>query len=208
MKRILVILTACIGLYSCKKEEEPQGKVCEYNGYTRIDSTISTLIPLHSSNFWIYEDSLWIDGNLDTEKSSLMIIEQVYDLNGMKAVQFTPIFPLPMLAAKDDTLFAIKFTPEQTEPNCYELTYPMFFATEDTTYIDSVPYNQMLIYRSTIPVVTSSGTFSDNIVYQLEDFYEIVINEQVGIIKASIAVTDGGGNHNLRVLTLKDYDLN
>ena len=203
MKQLTLILITIITLVSCGKDE-PISKDCGLIENPLNFNSESTIIPLNSQNFWVYTDSLWENGNFKSEKSTLLKIETVYDLEGMTALEFTSI--LPLLTIKGDTLFSTRYTPEQALPNCFELYYPMFFATTDTVQVDNNPSNKF-VFRSTIPVTTPTGVYSDNIVFSEEGYFEVIVNEQVGIIKISFYVNEGINKQKRRTLTLKDYTL-
>lgn len=194
-----------IVLFSCDKEgdDTPQ-KVCDRTELFGIADTSNTLIPLNSQNFWVYTDSLWSNGVLESERSTLLTLDKVYDLAGNVAVQHSSILPLLML--RGDTLVSAAITPTIDAPNCYETYFPMLFKTEDSVLVSSTN-TLKYVYPSTSVVKTEVGDFSNNMVYNDGGFYELVLNEQVGIIKISFYITFNSVKMKRRTLTIKDYDI-
>lgn len=193
---------------ACKDDSESDLEIaCSYKELptaTAINS--NALIPLHRENFWVYSDSLWENGVFQSEKSTLLTIEKVYELDGLKSIQFSSI--LPQLTLKNDTLFSTQLTPAQNSPNCYQLLYPMFFETTDTVQVDRMP-SRKFVFKSTAAIQTTVGTFSDNIILKEEEVFEIATNKQVGIVKISFfAFNSTNQKIKRRTLTLKDFDLN
>jgi hypothetical protein len=207
MNKITCLLLGIVFLISCEKDKG-LGKVCNYQEIPfDIDIQSNAIIPLHSQNFWVYSDSLWevSTGNFESEKSTLLKIDKVYDLDGLKSIKFSSI--IPQLTLRNDTLFSTILTPEQSSANCFKLLYPMFFSTIDSIEVDDEPSDKF-VYRDITPVETSIGTYSDNIIYNEENLFEVIINEEIGIIKISFFIPNGNKpSQKRRTLTLKDYDL-
>ncbi len=204
MKKLFYLIIAILSIISC--ENNDVGKTCNYDVYPiDVDIQSNAIIPLHTQNFWVYNDSLWENGVFQDVKSTLLVIDEVMDLEGIKSMSFSTI--IPRLTLRNDTLFSTKLTPDPSFPECYELLYPMFFSTTDTIQVDEEPSTK-IVYRSTIPIETSLGIYSDNVVYKDGDVFEVVIYEQLGIIKMSFFALDGNNQPiKRRTLTLKDYDL-
>jgi hypothetical protein len=206
MNKAKLIVIIAISTLSCSKEE-PTGKDCQLTDLQNFGSQENTIIPLHSQNFWMYSDSLWEvgTGNFESEKSTLITIEEIYDLDGMTAVNFSSI--LPLLTIKGDSLFSTLLTPGPSSTTCFDLLFPMFFATVDTVQVDTEP-SPKIIFRSTAPITTPTGVYTNNIVYRESDFYEVIINEEVGIVKIYFFINTSGTMQKRRTLTLKDFALN
>ncbi len=193
IKNTIYLLLSLLCLVSCDKNND-LGESCNYEeNPLGVDIQSNTVIPLHSRNFWVYTDSLWQEGIFEGEKSSLIKIEKVYDLDGRKSMKFSQI--IPQLTLRNDTLYSTRLTPEPTFPNCYEILHPMFFSPTGIVQVDDDPFAKF-VYRSSNPVETPVGTFSDNIVYEEEDTFEVIVNEEVGIIKMSFFVTYSNNQKN------------
>lgn len=206
LKNGIYLILVLLSLISCEKDENPPVS-CNYQE-TPIDlSTANTIIPLHSQNFWVYSDSVFENGVFGLEKSTLLTIDKTYDLAGLKSLQFSSL--LPRLTIRNDTMFSTEITPLESAPNCFELVYPMFFSTQDSIQVDGYPRSNKYVYRSPNEIETLVGIFTNNIIYGEEGFFEVAINEAVGIVKISFFINDiNGVKIKRRILTLKDYDLN
>jgi hypothetical protein len=205
MYKIILLLIGIIIFISCSNNDSLE-KTCNYDEYiNNIDIPSNAIIPLNSQNFWVYADSLWENGIFQNEKSTLLIIDKIFDLDGLKSIKFSSI--IPQLTLRNDTLFSTSLTPEQSSANCYELLYPMFFSTSDSVHVDDDPSNKF-VYRSISPIETPTGIYYNNIIYNEEGVFEIIVNEQVGIIKISFFVyNENSEKQKRRTLTLKDYDI-
>jgi hypothetical protein len=198
MKFFFQLIIILVIFNSCKKDKSISGS-CSHIKLPNINNTTFELIPINNQNFWIYTDSTWDKGTFISEKSTLLKIENIYDLGGITAIQFTSI--LPLLSIQGDTLYSTEIT-STTYPNCYKLHYPMFFNTNDSIQVDTDPSNKY-VYKSTSPIVTPVGVFSDNIVYNEANSFEIISHRNIGIIKISFFID----HQKRRTLTLKDYNL-
>lgn len=204
MNKLICLLLVIAALYSCTKEETEE-EACSYPELPGIANSTNTIIPIHSENFWIYADSLWDNGVFQRVESTLLNIDKVYELDGKKAVKFSSL--LSVLLIKGDTLFSTELTPSPSAPNCYEIYYPKFFNTQDSLVVQEGLVDKVL-YKSSAPVNTPVGTYSDNIIFSEGDYFRIVCNPQVGIVKISFFVDKGSGLEKGRTLTLKDFKLN
>ena len=205
MKNIIFVLICFVGFISCDKNVD-LGKSCNYEEMPLgISSQANTIIPLHSQNFWVYSDSLFNDGVFESEKSTLLKIEEVYDLDGLESVRFSSL--IPQLTVRNDTLFSTALTPQPDAPNCYELISPMFFSTTDSIQVGD-GFSNAFVYSSAEEVITPSGIYTDNIIYKSGDAYEVIVNPEIGIIQISFFLF-GENNQRIkrRILSLKDYDL-
>jgi hypothetical protein len=205
MKKAIYLFISLLIFISCEKNENLR-KTCKYEEIPfDINIQSNSIIPLNSQNFWVYSDSLWEDGIFQNERSTLLKIDKAYELDGLKSLEFSSI--IPQLTLRNDTLFSTIFTPEETSLNCYELLYPMFFSTEDTIQVNNAQSDKF-VYRSSDAIETIIGTYSNNIIYKEEDIFEVIINEQIGIIKIYFFIFNANNQKiKRRTLTLKDFDL-
>ena len=201
MTIMIVVFTSC---QDCEDDIVP---LCNYQQLGFYSDTASeSMIPINTKNFWVYSDSSWNEsGEFDSDRSTLIQFERIYDLGEVKVFVFSAI--LPPLALKSDTLFNFQFTPEIQSENCYDLLSPYLFQAKDLIVIeDSSSLAEKVIFPSSDLLTTPAGDFSNNIIYQDGDFFEIIANKEVGILKISFFILDENNQKKKRrILTLTEF---
>lgn len=198
------MITLCFICWSCDADDEAT-KRCDFQELPGINDPAPTVIPLNSQNFWVYADSVWENGSFVEEKSTLLIIDKVYDFNGKRAIRFSTI--LPLFTIREDMLVSSQFTPGPETDDCYQELFPMLFATEDTVVVEQTPVIKQ-VYKNTAPVSTLSGSFLPTYTYSEGEVFEITTFPELGVVFIGFYTFDANGSRRKsRTLTLKDYQL-
>lgn len=201
MNKLILLSAILLALCSCNKKKSES--ICEAR-HMPFDyaNESKTLIPINTRNFWTYTDSLFdpITGLLVQTSTTLIKIEDVYELNDMIYFDFSELWPGMTIIG--DTLFYVIRNEEVGSSDCYRLKKSYFPLSSDTVQYGDNP--DEIAYRDTATVRTRAGDFSGNIVYEEGTARKTVFHSGIGMIRTSTQLANG---HTRRSLTLKDYVL-
>lgn len=201
MNKLILLSALLLAVCSCNKKKSEL--TCEVR-HIPLDYKIESkaLIPVNTQNFWTYTDSLF-DPNTGAwiqTTTTLIKIEDVYELNGMTYFDFSELWPA--MTVVGDTLFYVIRNEDVNADGCYRLKKGFSPLDADTVHFDDYPDN--IAYKDTTTVNTQAGSFSDNTVYREGIYRTTIFHSGIGLIRTSTQLANG---HTRRSLTLKDYTL-
>ena len=205
MKKLFFPVSFSLLLISCS-EEEPISEACAFPEVDRsANLNFSAIIPIVGSESWTYTDSLWENGIFQAAEETNLEITKVYQLGNLAAIEFSSI--LPLLSIRNDTMYATRLNPGPKENACYELLYPMFFKASDSVQVDDDPSDKY-VYPINEIINTPIGNFSQNVVYREADIFEVILNENAGVLRISFFVYNADGlRQKRRSLDLISYSV-
>ncbi len=195
MKPCLFAFALLLAGTSCNKGGDPP-KSCSYGALPVSDfkNTTNTIIPIASKNSWTYTDTNRTGGTTAVSPDFLLKVSQLFSVYGHSSVSFNQFLPQQTIIG--DSLFSTLETPESSNPGCYQL-YRYLFPVTDTVKVNDAEI-ETILYPSKDTCYTPAGNYPDNIIYQTDSNFRMVIHPGIGILKVEMG---------LRKLTLKEYKL-
>jgi hypothetical protein len=192
MKSLFAAILVLFTVVSCKKADDSDInniEECESSSVFKSVDNNSTLrsggiVPFAIGNFWVYADSVWKDGNLQSAEYDTLRITNVSNYNGELWWRFSDG---SQLSERNDTVFEVN-----RYIRCFR-SETLFFPLSHSVFQDSICYYISLngyfdvIYTtrnssiSNQVVITPAGQFSECSRYE-------IVNNKIQIVKPGIGI--------------------
>jgi hypothetical protein len=191
MKSIIAVILVLIVIVSCKKADDTdliQIEDCGSSALKSIEynSTLKSngIVPFAIGNYWVYADSVWKDGNLQSEGYDTLRITNVSNYNEELWWGFSDG---SQLSERNDTVFELN-----RYIRCFRRE-TLFFPVSHSDFQDSVCYYISVNNYFDMIYTTRSSSISNQIIktpagqFRECSRYDI-LNNKVQIVKPGIGV--------------------
>lgn len=191
MKSLLAAILVLLTVVSCKKADETDIQKVEGCGssvFKSVDYSSALrsngIVPFAIGNFWIYADSVWKDGNLQSAGYDTLHITDVSNYNEELWWRFSDG---SQLSERNDTVFELN-----RYIRCFRRE-TLFFPLSHSNFQDSICYYISLNGYFDMIYTTRSSSISDQVIKTpAGQFCECsrydILNNKVQIVKPGIGV--------------------